>query len=186
MGVGGVCSGGPQRKWGNGLRPANAHEERVLGADRPRAGRGAGRRARRHALARRPLPRAAAADGGAQLGTWHAARLAAEEEQVAGTVLLSAPAGTGEEVIEWQIAAIEPTLPRLVRLIMRLTRQDFTRTRHRRVAMLNASAADVIRVSGYRRALRQPVSPEVLALITAWVTGHWGQPARWRPPPARR
>ena len=44
-------------------------------------------------------------------GTWHAARLAAEEEQVAGTVLLSAPAGTGEEVIEWQIAAIEPTLP---------------------------------------------------------------------------
>jgi pimeloyl-ACP methyl ester carboxylesterase len=53
-------------------------------------------------------------------GTWHAARLAAEEEQVAGTVLLSA----------------------------------------------------------YRRALRQPVSPEVLALITAWATEHWGHPAR--------
>ncbi len=27
----------------------------------------------------------------------------------------------------------------------------------------------------YRRSARQPVSPEVLALITAWVTSHWGQ-----------
>lgn len=27
---------------------------------------------------------------------------------------------------------------------------------------------------GYRRATRQPVSHEVLDLITAWVTGHWG------------
>lgn len=26
---------------------------------------------------------------------------------------------------------------------------------------------------GYRRALRQPVSAEVLALITAWAAGHW-------------
>ena len=28
---------------------------------------------------------------------------------------------------------------------------------------------------GYRRAVRQPVSPEVLALITEWVRGRWGQ-----------
>ena len=137
----------------------------------------------------------------------------------------------------------------------RLTRQDFVRTQHKRVALLKASTADVIRVSGvranarwwreflgydpvpdyakitapalaitgghdmqvppedvaaigrlvqgpfdghvtgdlshllrpdpdrkgpfgYRRALRQPVSPEVLALITAWATEHWGHPAR--------
>jgi len=188
-------------------------------------------------------------------GTWHAARLAAEEEPVAGTVLLGAPARTGEEVIDWQIAAIAPTLPRPARLITRLTRQDFARTQHKRVAMLKASTADVIRVSGvrvnarwwreflgydpvpdyakitapalaitgghdmqvppedvaaigrlvqgpfdghvtgdlshllrpdpdrkgpfgYRRALRQPVSPEVLALITAWAMEHWGHPAR--------
>jgi pimeloyl-ACP methyl ester carboxylesterase len=188
-------------------------------------------------------------------GTWHAARLAAEEEPVAGTVLLGAPARTGEEVIDWQIAAIAPALPRPVRLVMRLTRQDFARTQHKRVAILKASTADVIRVSGvranarwwreflgydpvpdyakitapalaitgghdmqvppedvaaigrlvqgpfdghvtgdlshllrpdpdrkgpfgYRRALRQPVSPEVLALITAWATEHWGHPAR--------
>jgi uncharacterized protein len=29
---------------------------------------------------------------------------------------------------------------------------------------------------GYRRAVRQPVSPEALDLITAWVGQHWGQP----------
>jgi uncharacterized protein len=31
---------------------------------------------------------------------------------------------------------------------------------------------------GYRRAVRQPVSPEVLDLITGWVTRHWVSPAR--------
>lgn len=184
-------------------------------------------------------------------GTWHAARLAAEEPRVAGTVLLGAPARTGEEVIDWQIAAIAPTLPRAARLIMRLTRQDFEQSQHKRLAVLKASASDVIRVGGvrvnarwwreflgydpapdyakiaapvlaltgghdlqvppedvaaigrlvkgpfdghvvgdlshllrpdpdalgplgYRRAVRQPVSAEVLTLITAWAAGHWG------------
>jgi pimeloyl-ACP methyl ester carboxylesterase len=184
-------------------------------------------------------------------GTWHAARLAADEELVAGTVLLCAPARTGEEIVNWQIAALAPTLPRPVRLIIRLTGQDFARTQHKRIAMLKASKPDVIRVSGvrvnarwwreflghdpvpdyakiaapvlaitgghdmqvppedvaaigrlvqgpfdghvvgdlshllrpdpnrkgpagYRRSLRQPVSAEVPALITAWAAGHWG------------
>lgn len=31
-------------------------------------------------------------------------------------------------------------------------------------------------VRGYRRSLRQPVSPEVLRLITAWVAARWEQP----------
>jgi hypothetical protein len=29
---------------------------------------------------------------------------------------------------------------------------------------------------GYRRQARQPVSPEVLRLVTDWVTQHWGAP----------
>lgn len=184
-------------------------------------------------------------------GTWHAAHLSAEELRVTGTVLLGAPARTGAEVIDWQMAAIEPTLPRAARLIMRLTRQDFERTQRKRLAVLKASTADVIRVNGvrvnarwwreflahdpapdyakidtpvlaltgghdlqvppqdvaaigrlvqgpfdghvvgdlshllrpdpdrkgpfgYRRAVRQPVSAEVLTLITAWAAGHWG------------
>jgi pimeloyl-ACP methyl ester carboxylesterase len=184
-------------------------------------------------------------------GTWHAARLAADEELVAGTGLLCAPARTGEEIVNWQIDVLAPTLPRLVRLIIRLTGRDFARAQHKRVAMLKASKPDVIRVGGvranarwwreflghdpvpdyariaapvlaitgghdmqvspqdvaaigrlvqgpfdghvvgdlshllrpdpdrkgpvgYRRALRQPVSAEVLALITSWAAGHWG------------
>jgi len=29
---------------------------------------------------------------------------------------------------------------------------------------------------GYRRAVRAPVSPEVLSLVTSWVTPSWGAP----------
>lgn len=39
---------------------------------------------------------------------------------------------------------------------------------------------DSIGPRGYRRAVRQPVSPEALALITAWVASHWD---RQRPAP---
>jgi pimeloyl-ACP methyl ester carboxylesterase len=83
-------------------------------------------------------------------GTWHAARLAAEEKPVAGTILLGAPARTGEQVITWQIAEIIPALPGPVKLITRLTRQDVTRTQYKRLAVLKASRTDVIRVGGIR------------------------------------
>jgi uncharacterized protein len=33
---------------------------------------------------------------------------------------------------------------------------------------------DSVGPRGYRRAVRAPVSPEVLSLVTAWVTHHWG------------
>jgi len=181
-------------------------------------------------------------------GTWHAARLAADEN-VAGTILLAAPARTGEQVIDWQIDKLAPTLPRAARAIMRLTGQDFARTQHKRVARLKASSGDVIRMQGikvnarwyreflgydpaevlsritvpmlaitgghdmqvppedvdaigrlvrgpfeghvvddlshllrpdprwagprgYRKAVRQPVSPAVLSIITKWVAKH--------------
>lgn len=48
-------------------------------------------------------------------GAYHAARLAAEEK-VAGTILLAAPAHTGEQIIEWQIGQIEPTIPGFAKL----------------------------------------------------------------------
>lgn len=35
---------------------------------------------------------------------------------------------------------------------------------------------DSIGPRDYRRQARQPVSPEVLGLVTAWVTRHWGRP----------
>jgi pimeloyl-ACP methyl ester carboxylesterase len=36
---------------------------------------------------------------------------------------------------------------------------------------------DAVGPRGYRRAVREPVDPEVLRLVTDWVTGHWGRPA---------
>ena len=35
---------------------------------------------------------------------------------------------------------------------------------------------DSVGLRGYRRQVRQPVSPEVLRLVTDWVTGHWTGP----------
>jgi uncharacterized protein len=190
-------------------------------------------------------------------GTCHAARLAAEEGadgSVAGAIVLSAPARNGEQVIDWQIDKIAPTVPRAVTAVMRLTGSDIVRTQHKRLARLRASSGDVIRMQGirvnarwyreflgydpaadyarittpvlaitgghdmqvspddvdaigrlvrgpfeghvvddlshllrpdphwagprgYRRAVRQPVSPKVLSIITAWVTGRWSDPA---------
>ena len=183
-------------------------------------------------------------------GTYYAARLAVEEN-AAGTILLSAPSHTGEQVIDWQIDKIIPTLPRAVRAITRVTGNDIARTQRKRLARLKASSGDVIRMQGlrvnarwyreflgydpapylarvkapvlaitgghdmqvppgdvdaigrlvagpfeghvvddlshllrpdhgwagprgYRRAVRQPVSPKVLSIITTWVTDHWG------------
>jgi pimeloyl-ACP methyl ester carboxylesterase len=83
-------------------------------------------------------------------GTWHAARLTAEEDSVAGTILLGAPARTGAEIIAWQINSIATALPRPARLIARLTRQDFIKTQHKRLALLRASKPDVIRINGIR------------------------------------
>ena len=183
-------------------------------------------------------------------GTLHAARLAADsgETAVAGTILLAAPARTGEQVMDWQIDKLVPTLPRAVTAIARLTGNDITKSQHKRLARLKASSGDVIRMQGirvnarwfreflaydpavdyaritvpvlaitgghdmqvppddvdaigrlvrgpfeghvaddlshllrpdprwagprgYRRAVRQPVSPKVLSIITSWVTG---------------
>jgi alpha/beta superfamily hydrolase len=36
---------------------------------------------------------------------------------------------------------------------------------------------DSVGPRGYRRAVREPVDPEALGLITDWVTGRWGRPA---------
>ena len=183
-------------------------------------------------------------------GTYHAARLAAEEN-VAGTVLLAAPARTGQQVIDWQIDKLAPTLPAVAKAILRLTSGGFQQSQDKRLARLRASSGDVIRMQGvrvnarwfreflsydpapylrrvtapvlaiagghdmqvppqdvdaigalvggpfeghvvgdlshllrpdpgwagprgYRRAVRQPVSPEVLTLMTGWVANRWG------------
>ena len=184
-------------------------------------------------------------------GAWHAAQLAADQA-VAGAILLSAGGHPGGEILRWQTDMIAARLPRLTRTVLRATRKDLQGIQRKRLAQIQASRADAIRIQGarvnarwirdflvydpvpvlsqitvpvlaitgggdvqvppgdvevigrlvqgpfeghvvgdlshllrpdpdsagprgYRRAVRQPVSPEVLALITGWVASHWGQ-----------
>jgi len=115
-------------------------------------------------------------------GTLHAARLAADEPAVTGAIVLGAPARTGEELVTWQIDAIGAAIPRPVRLIMSLTRQDFRRTQAKRLAQLKASKTDIIRISGirvnarwYREFLAHDPAPDyarITAPVLAVTGGH--------------
>jgi uncharacterized protein len=182
-------------------------------------------------------------------GTYYAGRLAAEGE-VAGAVLLSGPAGTGAEVLAWQMENVAARLPGSTRFLLRLMRTDAVRLQRKNQDRILATTKDVIRLqgtrvsarwfrdfavydpkptlsritvpvlaitggedlqvppadietigqlvrgpfeghvvgdlshllrpdpdsagpAGYSRATRQPVSAEVLDLITGWVGRHW-------------
>ncbi|WP_324194640.1 alpha/beta hydrolase [Nocardia terpenica] len=182
-------------------------------------------------------------------GGLHAIELAADGS-AAGAVLLSTAARTGEEVLLWQGVQLVSTLPRWLTTILRWTRIDPLVSQRKRLARIERSSADVLRIQGvrmnarwlrefaaydprpalarigvpvlaitgahdmqvppdgidtmgqlvrgsfeghvlddlshllrpdpdrigprgYRRAVRQPVSPEPLNLITDWITRYW-------------
>jgi hypothetical protein len=97
-------------------------------------------------------------------------------------VLLGAPARSGQQIIEWQIEQLAPTLPRAALLIMRLIRFDFVASQHKRLARLRASTADVVRMTGVRVNARwfrdflaydpAPVLRRVTAPVLAITGGH--------------
>lgn len=182
-------------------------------------------------------------------GGLHAIELAADGS-AAGAVLLSTAARTGEEVLLWQGVQLVSTLPRWLTTILRWSRIDPLVSQRKRLARIERSSADVLRIQGvrmnvrwlrefaaydprpalarigvpvlaitgahdmqvppedidtmrqlvrgpfeghvlddlshllrpdpdrigprgYRRAVRQPVSPEPLNLITDWITRYW-------------
>ena len=82
-------------------------------------------------------------------GALIAAELAADDE-LDGVVLLAGAATTGEEVLTWQARQLAPSLPRPVRWIMRLLRQDLVKTQTKRLARIKASTDDVIRINGVK------------------------------------
>jgi uncharacterized protein len=82
-------------------------------------------------------------------GALHAAHLAGDT-RIAGAVLISAPARSGEQVIIWQLQEIIPTLPRPIRAIMKLLRSDPAKTQRKRFAQFRGSSSDVIRIHGRR------------------------------------
>lgn len=83
-------------------------------------------------------------------GALHAASIAASGASLAGVVLLSCSARPGEELLRWQSAQIGPTLPKPVRLLLRLLRTDLEARTAKTRAKLKATITDEAWVGGAR------------------------------------
>lgn len=81
-------------------------------------------------------------------GAWIAAVLGAREAGLAGVALLSGGATRGEQVLLWQAAQIAPTLPRPVRVLLRLLCTDLVTEVAKNHAKVRATTKDVARVDG--------------------------------------
>ncbi len=79
------------------------------------------------------------------------AALAAEpDSMVDGAVLLAGPAKSGEQLLLWQAARITPTLPKPVRLILRVMRTDPAKQQRKFLDRIAASTGDTVRMQGRR------------------------------------
>ena len=83
-------------------------------------------------------------------GALHAANLAAGGTRVAGVVLLSCSATSGETLLRWQSAQIAPTLPRAVRALLRLLRTDLEARTAKTHVKIKATTSDEARVEGVK------------------------------------
>ncbi len=70
----------------------------------------------------------------------------AADEQLAGVGLLAGAATNGKAVLQWQAQQVLPTLPKPVKLLMKLLRQDLVRTQTKRLERIESSTDDVIRI----------------------------------------
>ena len=70
----------------------------------------------------------------------------ARSSDIAGAVLLSGAAHTGEEVMRWQAAQIADTIPRPVKLLLKLLRKDVLSIQDKRLTQLKESQKDVERI----------------------------------------
>ena len=79
-------------------------------------------------------------------GALIAAEVAANDPDLAGIVLLSGAAVDGKAVLRRQGELVAATLPRPVKWLMRMLRQDLVRTQSKRLAQLETSTRDVERI----------------------------------------
>ncbi len=70
----------------------------------------------------------------------------AADQQLAGAALLAGAATDGKDVLRWQAQQIAPTLPKPVKFLMKLLRQDLVRTQTKRLDRIESSTDDVIRI----------------------------------------
>ena len=70
----------------------------------------------------------------------------AADERLAGVALLAGAANNGKDVLRWQARQVAPTLPKPVKWLMKLLRQDLVRSQTKRLEQIESSTADVIRI----------------------------------------
>ena len=78
------------------------------------------------------------------------ASVLAADDRLAGVVLLAGAATDGKSVLRWQSQQIAPTLPKPVKWLMKLLRQDLVRTQTKRLDRIESSTDDVIRIQFVR------------------------------------
>lgn len=75
-----------------------------------------------------------------------ATELASADTSLAGAVLLAGTASSGEAVLRWQAKQVGETLPRPVKVLLRVLRQDVARTQAKRLEQIRSSTQDTIRI----------------------------------------
>ena len=83
-------------------------------------------------------------------GAIHATSLAAADPTLAGVGLLAGPASTGEATLRWQAEAIVPTLPAVVRGLLKVLRQSPERSQSKLLTRIRGSDEVVMRIQGRR------------------------------------
>jgi uncharacterized protein len=81
-------------------------------------------------------------------GAMIAELLAADDDQLAGVVLLAAPGTTGAETMEWQTRKLARALPPVAGAIIKLLRIDLAKQQRKSVGKLRATDTDTVRVQG--------------------------------------
>ncbi|NCT90483.1 alpha/beta hydrolase [Cellulomonas sp. APG4] len=83
-------------------------------------------------------------------GALHATRVAADDGDLAGVVLLSGSATPGEELLRWQARQVAATLPRAVRVLLAVLRTDLVEKSEKNRQQIKASTGAVVRVGGQK------------------------------------
>ncbi|WP_432928260.1 alpha/beta hydrolase family protein [Microbispora sp. CA-135349] len=103
------------------------------------------------ALRERPeIDPARVAPAGHSEGALIAANLAAHDHTVAAVVLLAGAAKIGSELLRWQAARLAPTMPAVVRALLRLTRTDLVTKVTKNHERIRRTTTDVARIGGVR------------------------------------
>ncbi|WP_165968668.1 alpha/beta hydrolase [Arthrobacter crusticola] len=81
-------------------------------------------------------------------GAMIAQLLAADDDRLAGVILLASPGTTGAEAMEWQTHQVARALPPVAGAIIKLLRIDLAKQQRKSVAKLRSTDTDTVRIQG--------------------------------------